>query len=163
MKTYIGTKRLFAKPMNRLEYVTYRGWDLLADENGADEGYLVEYINDGGQHNHDEHLGYISWSPKAVFEVAYQPIDAMSFGHAIVAMQAGKKVARAGWDGKGMFIFLTKGREVPNSKDRSFAHFEEDTVVLADHIDMRAADGKYISGWLASQTDMLSDDWGVVL
>lgn len=86
----------------------------------------------------------------------------MSFSHALEALKAGKRVARTGWNGKGMFIFLTKGRTVPNTKDRSFAFFEGDDVVLADHIDMRAADGSYVSGWLASQTDMLANDWEIV-
>lgn len=78
---YEGTKLVQAKPMNRLEYNQYRGWDLPADENGADEGFLVEYL-DGGQANHPDHKGYISWSPKEVFERAYKisPVD-MHFKH----------------------------------------------------------------------------------
>ena len=73
---YEGTKIVQATPMNRLEYNQYRGWDLPADENGDDEGYLVEYL-DGGKGNHPAHLGYISWSPKEVFERAYKisPVD----------------------------------------------------------------------------------------
>jgi len=70
MKTYIGTKVLRATPMNRLEYNNVRGWTLPADENGADEGYLVEYT-DGGKPNTPTHAGYVSWSPKDVFERAY--------------------------------------------------------------------------------------------
>lgn len=87
----------------------------------------------------------------------------MNFGQAIEALRDGKKVARSGWNGEGMFLFLTKGRTIPNDKERSFKHFEDqDTVTLRDHIDMRDAQGQYVSGWLASQTDMLSDDWVVV-
>lgn len=85
-----------------------------------------------------------------------------TFGWAIERIREGHKVAREGWNGKGMFIFFTEGRTIPNNKERSFAHFEGDEVVLADHVDMKAADGKYISGWLASQTDMLAQDWVVV-
>lgn len=70
MRTYIGTKQIQAKPMNRLDYNNYRGWELPADEDGSDEGYLVEYM-DGGQANHPNHEGYISWSPKEVFERTY--------------------------------------------------------------------------------------------
>ena len=43
-KTYIGTKLIKAQPMTRAEYNTYRGWALPADENGADEGYLVDHL-----------------------------------------------------------------------------------------------------------------------
>lgn len=70
MKRYIGTKTVHATPMNRADYNTYRGWELPSNENGADEGYLVEYT-DGGTGNDSRHVGYISWSPKAQFETAY--------------------------------------------------------------------------------------------
>ena len=60
--------------MNRLEYNEYRGWQLPENENGADEGFLVEYL-DGGEANHPDHVGYISWSPKTVFDNAYNLID----------------------------------------------------------------------------------------
>ena len=74
---YIGTKQVLARPMTRQAYNDYRGWTLPADENGADEGYLVEYV-DGGQPNHPAHTGYISWSPKAVFERAYHAQKGMT-------------------------------------------------------------------------------------
>lgn len=70
---YIGSKLVKAQPMTRLEYNEYRGWDLPQDENGADEGYLVEY-QDGGPRNHPDHSGYISWSPKAQFDAGYAEI-----------------------------------------------------------------------------------------
>jgi hypothetical protein len=68
---YIGTKAVRATPMTRLAYTQLRGWMLPDDENGADEGFLVEYI-DGGQANHPAFEGYVSWSPKEVFERAYR-------------------------------------------------------------------------------------------
>jgi hypothetical protein len=71
-KHYIGTKRVIATPMNRADYNAYRGWTLPADENGADDGFLVEYV-DGGKANDSRHAGYISWSPADVFYRAYQP------------------------------------------------------------------------------------------
>ena len=70
---YEGTKRVHAKPMNRGDYNSYRGWEVPADENPADEGYLVEYV-DGGRGNDSRHAGYISWSPKDVFERSYKEI-----------------------------------------------------------------------------------------
>lgn len=50
MNQFIGTKIINLKPMTRLEYNQFRGWDSPADENGEDEGYLVEYV-DGGKAN----------------------------------------------------------------------------------------------------------------
>ena len=60
MKKYEGKKQILATPMSRLEYNEYRGWQLPENENGSDEGFLVEYI-DGGEANHPDHAGYISW------------------------------------------------------------------------------------------------------
>ena len=76
-KTYEGTKRVHAHPMNRGEYNAYRGWEVPADENPADDGYLVEYL-DGGKSNHAAHAGYISWSPKDVFERSYKEVPQSS-------------------------------------------------------------------------------------
>lgn len=70
MKRYVCHKEVFAKPMNRKEYNDLRGWVVPEYEDPTDEGYLVEYI-DGGASNHPDFAGYISWSPKAVFERGY--------------------------------------------------------------------------------------------
>lgn len=70
---FIGTKRVKATPMTRLEYNQLRGWLVPANENPNDEGYQVEYL-DGGKPNHPNFKGYISWSPKDVFERAYKPV-----------------------------------------------------------------------------------------
>jgi hypothetical protein len=167
---FYGTKRIKATAMTRLEYNRYRGWDGPSDENGADEGYLVEYL-DGGTANHPAHVGYISWSPKEQFEAAYQPTDAMNFGHALTALKQGSKVRRAGWNGKGMWIALTPGStfEARHAKCGHAAAKRADEIgdpegeiELLPHIDMRAADGSMVVGWLASQTDMLADDWQIV-
>jgi len=73
MQAYLGTKLIKAQPLTRLEYNLLRGWDLPADENGSDAGFLVEYV-DGGKANHPNYAGYISWSPADVFARAYQAI-----------------------------------------------------------------------------------------
>lgn len=79
--TYVGTKVVRALPMNRKGYNDLRGWDLPKEENPLDEGYLVEYV-DGGFPNVKGFTGYISWSPKDVFEKAYttgQKVEGTSF------------------------------------------------------------------------------------
>lgn len=103
----------------------------------------------------------------------------MNFGQALEALKAGKRAARAGWNGKGMWLALTPassvkawettevGAQVASSRLRgaaaALARAEEpDVIDIGAHIDMRAADGSLVIGWLASQTDMLADDWGVV-
>ena len=91
MKQYIGTKIIQAEPMNRGEYNNYRGWQIPNNENPEDEGYLVKYED-----------GYESWSPKEVFEKAYRESYGLTFGIALELLKKGEKVARLGWNGKGM-------------------------------------------------------------
>jgi hypothetical protein len=153
--------------MTRLAYNEYRGWTLPADENGADEGYLVEYL-DGGKPNHPSHAGYISWSPKAQFDVAYRPTTGMTFGLAIEALKAGKRVSRAGWNGKGMWLILIPGTPTAQLRDgtpyRTATGME--SCEILPHIDMWTVNSQgrraMLPGWLASQTDMLADDWQIV-
>ena len=161
MNKFIGTKLILATAMTRLAYNELRGWELPADENGSDEGYLVEYL-DGGQANHTDYAGYISWSPKAVFENAYRPVTGMSFGLAIEALKMGKKVCRAGWNGKGMFLFLVAGSTFQVNRAPLNQFYPEGTTInYCPHIDMKTADDKIVP-WLASQTDVLADDWMIV-
>ena len=81
-------------------------------------------------------------------------------------------MARRGWNGyfRGMYIYLTDGREIPEHEwiERSPAQGTNLTermngkVTILPHIDMVSAHGERVIGWLASQTDMLSDDWEIV-
>ena len=158
---YIGTKLINAEPMNRAQYNTFRGWELPANENGADEGYLVEYL-DGGKPNTTTHAGYVSWSPKEQFDNAYRKTSGMSFGLAVEAVKKGKKIARAGWNGKGMFLFLVPGSTFKVNRAPLLGIYPEGTEInYHAHIDMKTADGTIVP-WLASQTDVLADDWIVV-
>lgn len=94
----------------------------------------------------------------------------MDFGDAIRAMKSGKKVARKGWNGKGMWLCvpLCDGpKEIPADKiwgkpNADYANQNGGTAKVMPYITMKAADGSIIMGWLASQTDMLSDDWMIV-
>ena len=94
----------------------------------------------------------------------------MDFGDAIRAMKRGAKVARRGWNGKGMWLCipLCDGpKEIPAEKvwgkpNADYANRNGGTVKVMPYITMKAADGSIVMGWLASQTDMLSEDWVVV-
>ncbi|OMF38783.1 hypothetical protein BK133_00850 [Paenibacillus sp. FSL H8-0548] len=95
----------------------------------------------------------------------------MNFGEALNELKNGQKVARAGWNGKGMFIYLVKGTTVPSSRLRGEAldhvgYQGEDgdpLVTIKSHIDMKAADGSITVGWAPSQPDMLAEDWKTVV
>ena len=76
MEKYLGVKLIKAsEEMSRQEYCDYRGWELPENENGDDRVYLVEYEKDeNSKQNHPDHEGYISMSPKDVFDKAYRKI-----------------------------------------------------------------------------------------
>lgn len=99
--------------------------------------------------------------------------ETFDFGEAIRLIKAGKRVARQGWNGKGMFLFLLPGGNPPKSAIHDPAlravideHCEGDTFPALPSIRMwtRNAEGRWavLTGWLASQTDMLSEDWVLV-
>ena len=79
----------------------------------------------------------------------------MNFGEAIEALKSGKKVARAGWNCKGMYLFLVHGQDLSNT-------FDPDSCDCVDSIGMKTAQDTLVIGWLASQTDMLAEDWNIV-
>lgn len=161
MQRYIGSKIINAVPMTRAAYNDFRGWKLPDDENGADEGYLVEYV-DGGNANTSQYAGYVSWSPKDVFERAYRPAIGMDFGMAVTAIKAGAKVARKGWNGKDMFLFLVHGSTFQVDRAPLLGIYPEGTTInYRPHIDMRTANGEIVP-WVASQSDVLEVDWVIV-
>lgn len=74
VKYFLGVKMIAAVLMSKALYCAHRGWDVPADENPDEEGYLVEYLGQGNS-NHSEHENYISWSPKDLFEASYYGIE----------------------------------------------------------------------------------------
>lgn len=87
----------------------------------------------------------------------------MNFGEALELLEAGQKVAREGWNGKHMFLFLVPGSRFTVNRPPLLGIYEEGTVIdYCPHIDMKTADNKIVP-WLASQTDVLAKDWRKVL
>ena len=83
----------------------------------------------------------------------------MNFGEAIEALKAGKSVCRKGWNGKGMFLFLVSGSEFKVNRAPLLGIYPEGTEIKYQaHIDMKTVDNTIVP-WLASQTDMLAEDW----
>lgn len=86
----------------------------------------------------------------------------MDFGIALKHLKEGGKVARSGWNGKNMFIFLVPGSTFQVNRPPLLGIYPEGTEInYHAHVDMRTADGQIVP-WLCSQTDMLADDWEVV-
>ena len=141
MKKFIGTKLVEAEPCP--------AWKDAGGHKIGDSGYKVRYSD-----------GYESWSPEEVFERAYRPTDGMSFGLAIEAAKKGFKIARRGWNGKGQYVELAKSisysrpdGEIINANHRAIGN-QAFAFVGTSGVQM---------GWLASQADMLADDWEIVL
>lgn len=89
----------------------------------------------------------------------------MKFGQAIEALKVGEKVSREGWNGKGMYLILVPATpNVTPSYGTPYAKAlgTETTTTIDAHIDMHTAKGTMQPGWVASQADMLSEDWSVV-
>ncbi len=86
-----------------------------------------------------------------------------SFSAALERIKAGEKLQRAGWNGKGMFVFLVPGSTFVVNRPPLLGIYPEGTVInYHAHVDMRTADGMIVP-WLVSQTDLLANDWGVVV
>lgn len=158
--TYIGFDEVTATPMSRADYNVLRGWTLPADENGADEGYMLEH-KDGGP---------VSWVTAERFDGSYRVLMGMDFGGALRAAIEGRRVARAGWNGKGMSVFVNGG-SVDTTKPGDmiegvsrilFAEGDVGTVTRMPCLCMSTASGAVTLGWAPSQVDMLAEDWTVL-
>lgn len=244
MKRFNALKKVNATPMTRQAYNDYRGWTLPEDENGDDEGYLTEDIN--GPINTDEFMGYVSWTPKAMFEDqfyectagqtggnlpvkctapvdtqggdAYREImfngwlakqqadknashpqdpdheltedeikrlnktgslcdcadftqyggdcpieegDEFDFGSAVYLLKIGKKVARKGWNGSGMYVYYVPAASYPverNNLETMGGQFPDDMVPYREYLALKTAQGD-VATWAPSVSDALATDW----
>ena len=149
MKQYIGTKIIEAAPAVKKGGKVYDlTWPIPRSMEPEEPGYRVRYPD-----------GYESWSPKDVFEEAYRRTDAMSFGLAIEAAKKGKRIARKGWNGKRQYVELATAISYVSPIG---------AVVNAEHDAIGNQALAFVGtsgiqlGWLASQADMLADDWMIV-
>lgn len=149
MRKYIGTKIIEAETAIRKGGKVYKKTQPVPRSMDPEEdGYKVIYPD-----------GYESFSPKAVFEEAYHPIDGMNFGLALEAVKKGKKCRRAGWNGKNQHIelatcisYMTVGGVYMNVEHAAIGN-KAIAFVGTSGVQM---------GWLASQADMLAEDWEIV-
>lgn len=84
------------------------------------------------------------------------------FSGVLKAIKNGCKAARRGWNGKGMFLFLVPGSTFNVNRPPLLGIYEEGTKIdYRPHIDMKTANGEIVP-WVASQSDILADDWYIV-
>lgn len=149
MKQYIGTKIIEAAPAIRKGGKVYDlTWPIPKSMEPEEPGYRVRYPD-----------GYESWSPKDVFEEAYRPTDAMNFGLAIEAAKKGKRIARKGWNGKRQYVELATAISY-TSPIGAVVNAEHDAI--GNQALAFVGTSGVQMGWLASQADMLADDWMIV-
>ncbi len=154
MQKYIGVKLVEATSMTLGEYNKYRGWDIPENEDPEKTGFLVKYES-----------GYESWCPSDEFVKSNRPTKALTFGMAVEAMKLSGynktlptvRVARSGWNGKGMWLEYV---DPYNNKQFQLTETEPSGTFLP-WIGMKTADNKFVP-WLASQTDILADDWCIL-
>jgi len=144
LEKYIGVKIVKATPMTHND-ASKKGWTRDGIATLDEDGYKVVYPD-----------GYISWSPKSAFEEAYRPCNGMTFGLAIETAKKGHKIARKGWNGKGMYLWLC------NCEGEEWTNEAGETFKRNSYIYMKTAQNTVVP-WLASQTDMLAEDWEIVI
>ena len=151
---YIGTKSVNGFPLTKVKYCKLRGWPVPVNEDPDEEGYLVEYPNSSP--NHERFSGYISWSPKLAFEDAYRDITiGCAFGHAVELMKLGFKMARKGWNGKGMYIsYVAAGEWATSELEIPFG----ENLTPRDWLGIKTVDSQFMP-WVPSQSDVLAEDW----
>jgi hypothetical protein len=150
MQRYVGTKIIFAEPMDECAFLrTVKGQDTSNRETRP--GYKVAYSD-----------GYVSWSPKVAFEEAYRKADGMTFGLAVEAAKKGLKIARTGWNGKGMFVVYQKGypQGIPSNKQTAMAWGinEGDLFRCEPYLQIKMVNGSHAM-WVPSINDVLAEDW----
>lgn len=95
----------------------------------------------------------------ATYDVVSEPPIGFTFSDVVAGLKRGRRFARAGWNGKGMFIFLVNGSRFTVNREPLLSILGEGTEVdYHAHVDMRTATGQIVP-WLASQTDILAEDW----
>lgn len=169
MEKFIGTKIVQAEPAMKC-------WGHKGEAHDAGliltQKELVEKVSDGWETTEIRHGyavvyedGYRSWSPKDVFVAAYRRTDGMNFGLAVEAAKLGHRIARRGWNGKNMSVAYQKGYPdgIPCNENTARAWGMEvgELFKCRPYLQLRCADGSF-QMWVASQSDILADDWYIV-
>lgn len=100
-----------------------------------------------------------------IFAATYDaaaPAAGMNFGQALEAIKAGQRIARTGWNGKGMFVYFVPPASYPVQTGAAKAHFGEGAMVPYNaYMAIKNVDGT-VSTWVPSVNDCLATDWGII-
>ena len=169
MKTYICTKMIHAVPTKMVNGCPWPDGLPLPKAPEIQEHYddcccaikpRELAIEDGYMYTTSSEDKYPQFMSKAEFEAMCRSAEDMTFGDALEAMKQGKRVARKGWNGKDMYVFLA--HEPDFVTDADISAFDQQEVEVGDMLVMKTAQNTFQPGWLASQADMLAEDWYIV-
>lgn len=165
MALYGCHKKVHALPLTRGAYNNVRDWVIPENENPNDAGYLVVY-NCGTS---DE---YVSWSPKHIFDDGYHQLDNcgvsghtplktenLTFGEALELLKKGYRVARAGWNGSGMFVYYVPAAKYkPQTSVIMDMAYDDGLIPYRAYLALKTAQND-IATWSPSISDCLASDW----
>lgn len=120
----------------------------------------VPHIEEGYMFLTEQDDKYPQYMKAEDFEACCRDADNMDFGDAIAVMKDGARVARKGWNGKGQYVFLAY--EADFVTDADISAFDGKDVEVGDMLVLKTAQDTFQPGWLASQADMLAEDWYIV-
>ena len=169
MKTYICTKMIHAVPVKMVNGMHWPDGLPLPELPKIQEPAVdcccniktpALAIEDGYMYTTSPDDKYPQFMTKDEFEKMCRPMEIMAFGDALEAMKHGERVARHGWNGKDMYVFLA--HEPDFATDADISAFDQQEVEVGDMLVMKTAQNTFQPGWLASQADMLAEDWYIV-
>lgn len=162
MKTYMMTKTIQAVPARMVNGSIWPDGLPLPEvkDTGCQECGCNNIITEGYLYTTGKEDRFPMFMEAAEFDKYCRPAISMNFGDALEALKDGKRVAREGWNGKGMYIFLAY--EPDFVTDADISAFDGKGVIVGDMLVMKTAQETFQPGWLASQADMLAEDWFVV-
>lgn len=164
MKTYIMTRMVKAVPVRLVNGVQWPEGLPLPKENHAAHGpncrEVGNVIEEGYMYIPAENEKWPLFMSAEEFESCCRDADNMDFGDAIAVMKDGARVARRGWNGKNQYVFLAFDADFVTDADISA--YDGKDVEVGDMLVMKTAQDTFQPGWLASQADMLAEDWYIV-
>ena len=166
MKTYICTKIIHAVPAKMVNGIPWPdGLPMPETSEISEHCGSTNKVQDGYIFTASKDDRYPEFMEKDVFEQICRSTEAMNFGDALDALKQGKRVARKGWNGKNMSVAYQKGYPdgIPCNKNtaQAWGMQEGELFKCRPYLQMRCADGTF-QMWLASQSDILADDWYIV-
>ena len=167
MKTYICTKLIHAVPTKMVNGIPWPdGLPLpeISEPKQIDGEHCCntceDRIEEGYMFTSSKEDKWPQFMAAAEFEQTCRSAEDMTFGDALEALKRGERVARKGWNGKNMYVFLAY--EADFVTDADISAFDQLEVEVGDMLVMKTAQDTFQPGWLASQADMLAEDWYIV-